>query len=139
MDEKRRSRLPAVGGSSLLVMFAVLCLTVFALLGLSAVRAGGRLSEASAESVAAYYAADRQAETLFARLRSGDLPEEVLPCPCGGTEGYAYTCPISSTQQLCVEIHHENGEWTVVRWQAESIASWEEEEASLGLWDGTWF
>ena len=57
MDEKRFSA-PIVGGSSLLVIFAVLCLTVFALLGLSTVQAGGRLSEASAEAVSAYYAGD---------------------------------------------------------------------------------
>ena len=61
MDEKRFSA-PAVGGSSLLVIFAVLCLTVFALLGLSTVQADGRLSGASAEAVSAYYAADCRAE-----------------------------------------------------------------------------
>ena len=52
MDEKRFAA-PAVGGSSLLVIFAVLCLTVFALLGLSTVRADGRLSDASAKAVSA--------------------------------------------------------------------------------------
>ena len=53
---------PAVGGVSLLVVFAVLCLTVFALLSLSTVRADARLSEASAQSVADYYAADCEAQ-----------------------------------------------------------------------------
>ena len=51
MDKKHRFSFPAVGGSSLLVIFAVLCLTVFALLGLSTVQAGQRLSNASAEAV----------------------------------------------------------------------------------------
>ena len=45
MNKERRMRIPLVGGSSLLVIFAVLCLTVFALLGLSAVQAGGRSDE----------------------------------------------------------------------------------------------
>ena len=51
MDNKRRFTIPIVGGSSLLVIFAVLCLTVFALLGLSTVQAGERLSQKAARAV----------------------------------------------------------------------------------------
>lgn len=58
MSERRRFSPPTVGGSSLLVIFAVLCLTVFALLSLSTVQADGRLSQTSAEAAQAYYAAD---------------------------------------------------------------------------------
>ena len=52
----------AVGGSSLLVIFAVLCLTVFALLTLSTAAADSRLSQDAADAVEAYYQADSQAE-----------------------------------------------------------------------------
>ena len=136
MGEKRtRFGLSAVGGSSLLVMFAVLCLTVFALLALSTVQADGRLSAATAESVRAYYAADCQAEEIYARLRAGELPPGVSPCGCEG-EGYAYTCPISETRQLRVELHRDETGWSVLRWQAESTAAWENDE-TLDLWDGT--
>ena len=45
---------PALGGISLLVVFAVLCLTVFALLSLSTVRADERRSDASAQAVTNY-------------------------------------------------------------------------------------
>ena len=51
---KERFSPPALGGSSLLVVFAVLCLTVFALLSLSTVRADGRLGDAAADAVAGY-------------------------------------------------------------------------------------
>ena len=73
MDERKQAELspPPVGGASLLVVFAVLCLTVFALLSLSTVRANGRLSEASAQAVADYYAADCAAQEILARLRAG--------------------------------------------------------------------
>lgn len=136
MDEKRvRSSGAVVGGSSLLVIFAVLCLTVFALLSLSTVQADGRLSQATAESVAAYYAADRAAEEIYARLRAGESPEGVIPCPCEA-EGYAYTCHISQTQLLCVEVHRTEEGWRVLRWQAVSAADWEADD-SLNLWDGT--
>ena len=81
MEDKKRFSPPVVGGSSLLVIFAVLCLTVFALLSLSTVRADVRLSEASAQAVSGYYQADCQAEAILARLRSGELPPRGN---CGG-------------------------------------------------------
>lgn len=131
MDE-RRSSPPAVGGSSLLVIFAVLCLTVFALLGLSAVQANGRLSDASAQAVSDYYTADCQAETILARLRAGELTEGVT-----ASDGlYTYQCPISETQTLMVEVRLEGTEWTILRWQAVSIADWESAD-TLSVWDGT--
>lgn len=135
MDKKARFRIPVVGGSSLLVIFAVLCLTVLALLSLNAIQADGRLSQAAAQNVAAFYEADTRAEEIFARLRNGEIPTGVTTCNCE-EEGYAYTCPISETQQLCVELHREGDTWTVLRWQAESIAQWENDE-SLHVWDGT--
>ena len=76
MDKDTRMSTPIVGGSSLLVIFAVLCLTVFALLGLSTVQAGGRLTQTTANAVAAYYEADCAAEKIFARIRMGELPDE---------------------------------------------------------------
>ena len=105
MDERKQAELspPPVGGASLLVVFAVLCLTVFALLSLSTVRANGRLSEASAQAVADYYAADCAAQEILARLRAGEEPEGVEFEGFG--ELYAsYACPISDQQELRVEV-----------------------------------
>ena len=132
MDDQRRFPFPIVGGSSLLVIFSVLCLTVFALLGLSTVQAGGRLSQARADAVSAYYQADAQAEELFARLRRGELPQEVTR----QGEVYSYTCPISETQQLRVELRKDPSAWIVLCWQAESTAAWVPDD-TLNVWAGT--
>lgn len=132
MGEKERFSPPAVGGSSLLVIFAVLCLTVFALLGLSSVQASGRLSDASAQAVSAYYDADCRAEEILSALRQGEVMEGVQQEEDGV---YAYTCPISDTQALEVRVRVDGGAWTVLRWQAVSTAQWEADE-SLDLWDG---
>ena len=132
MDKDFRMSPPLVGGSSLLVIFAVLCLTVFALLGFSTVQAGARLSQSTAKAVSAYYQADCQAEEIFARLRSGELPAGVTK-----TEDiYSYVCPISDTQQLQVALQKEADGWTVLRWQAESTADWNADN-TLNIWDGT--
>lgn len=123
---------PAVGGASLLVAFAVLCLTVFALLSLSTVRADDRLSQASAQAVEAYYQADCEAQEILARIRAGELPENV------SFDGsvYSYECPITDSQSLVVEVFFRDGEYTILRWQSVPMVVWETDD-NLYLWDGT--
>ena len=134
-QSKQRFSPPAVGGISLLVVFAVLCLTVFALLALTTVQADNRLADASARAVTDYYAADCQAQEILARLRNGERPEGVK------TEGAApvqvsYACPISDTQELQVSVRIEaDGSYTVLRWQAAPTGEWESDD-SMDVWDG---
>jgi len=131
MDDKRSGFPAMVGGSSLLVIFAVLCLTVFALLSVSTAQANRRLSEQTVQAVEEYYAADCHAEEILARLRAGEMVPDVAH------EGsvYRYTCPISDTQLLCVQVRLEGESYTILRWQAISTARWEEDD-SLHVWDG---
>jgi len=129
--DKQKEKAPIVGGSSLLVMFAVLCLTVFALLGLSTAQADKRLSDAAADAVTGYYEADSAAEAILAEIRSGNIPEGVTVID--SSKILSYSCPISKTQVLCVEVSAENYE--VVRWQAVSTTNAELDE-SVEVWDG---
>lgn len=124
-----KNQFPVIGGSSLLIIFAVLCLTVFALLGLSTVHANKRLSDISIQAVSDYYAADAEAEQILARLRTGEIPE------CVSREGdvFSYTCPISDTQALRVAVR--GGDWHVLLWQSVPTESWQADE-SLNLWNG---
>lgn len=132
MKEQRVSRTPAVGSSSLLIIFAVLCMTVFALLGLSSVQADSRLSDTAAEAVEAYYAADCQAEEILSRLRDGQTVAGVTE-----SDGvYSYVCPISDTQELSVQVQLYDGGYTILQWQAVSTAEWVPDD-SLTLWDGS--
>lgn len=127
--QNQKTPFPAIGGSSLLIIFAVLCLTVFALLGLSTVHANKRLSDISIQAVSDYYAADTQAEQILAELRAGEFPEGV------SREGdvFSYACPISQYQELQVEVR--SSDWKILRWQAVSTTEWQADE-SLNLWNG---
>ena len=58
-----------LGGTSLMLIFAVLCLTVFAVLSLSTAKAGDQFSESMQASVQAYYEADNEAEGILAASR----------------------------------------------------------------------
>lgn len=137
MSERRGERfsVPTTGGVSLLTVFAVLCLTVFALLSLSTVRADGRLGEASRQAVTDYYAADRQAQTILARLRLGEEPESVTMQRDGGGTFASYACPISDSLELQVEVELKGEGYSVLRWQAAPVGEWEFDD-SLDLWDG---
>ena len=131
MKQNSKLSLPAVGLSSLLVIFAVLCLTVFTLLSVSTVSANQRLAQSSRQTVIGYYRADSQAEEILSRLRSGEIPQGV------SREGnmYTYSCPISDTQTLAVCVEVEGQQYQILRWQAISTADWEAED-KLPVWNG---
>ena len=126
---EQKVQAPMVGGSSLLVIFAVLCLTVFALLGFCTVQADKRLEQISVQAVEDYYTADTQAERILAQLRNGQLPKGVQL-----RDGiYSYCCGISDNQAIQVQVRAED--WKVLRWQSVSTIHWTESD-SLQVWDG---
>lgn len=118
---------PALGGSSLLTVFALLTLCVFALLSLSTVLAEKRLSDAATEDIIAYYAADLQAEQTLARLRCGDLSPE--------TSQYLQTFPISVSRCLLAEYENDGTAWQLVRRQVVAHAPGNA-AGTLPVWDG---
>lgn len=117
MSSEHKFSPPVSGGTSLLIIFSVLCLTIFALLSLSTVQANCRLSDASINASLTYYAADQKAESVFSQLRHGEIPDAVMV----SGNLYSYSCPISETQVLNVVVRKDNDSWTVLRWQAESL------------------
>lgn len=125
---------PATGGISLLVAFAVLCLTVFALLSLTTVKAQGRLTDASLRAVTEYYAADGEALEILAALLRGEHPDGVT-----SEDGvYFYTCPVSETQVLEVEVRILENGYDILRWQAVPDGR-DGENTGFDLWDGGGF
>lgn len=130
-DKTSFAATPAVGGVSLLTVFAVLCLTVFALLSLTTVQADRRVSQAAAQAVSGYYEADCQAQEILTRLRGGEAPEGVERA--GDT--YTYRCPISQTQTLVVEVRVAEGDYQILRWEAQAAQVWEPDD-DMHLWTG---
>lgn len=131
MNKKRLPVPVPVGGSALLVIFAVLCLTTFAMMSLATVQANRRLTAASAEAACAYYRADAAAERTLAQLRGGEIPRGVT---VSGTT-YAYDAKISQTQKLQVKVRIDGKKYEILEWRAVSTAKWEPDD-SLHVWDG---
>lgn len=131
---------PALGGSSLLVVFAVLCLTVFALLSLSTVRADLRLAETSRQAIADYYAADAAAQETLTKLRRGEQVEgvEVVSVEYEDhcEEFYTYAIPVSDTRELRVEVRIDAPDsYEVLRYQVVGTGEWSS-GGGLDIWDG---
>ena len=122
---------PAVGGSALLVIFSVLCLTVFALLSLSTVQAEQRQADAAAEAVREYYDADLLAQETYARLRSGETVEHVRQAD----GSHVFEIPISRRQLLTVRLEKEGEIWRILQWQAVPVET--ESDEGLDVWKGT--
>ena len=121
----KKTNVPApVGGSSLLVIFSVLCLTVFSMLVLATVKADERLADASCESVKAYYKADCEAEEILAKLRLGMTVDHVIQ----KGNYYAYSCKVSDTQVLSVVVEIRGQEYQVHQWKLEETAQWKPQE-----------
>lgn len=120
-----------IGISSLLVIFGVLCLCVFALLSVSTVQNQQRLSDRGAEAVTGFYEAQAQAQEILARLRCGELPEGVKE-----ENGlYSFSCAVSETRVLQVTVRLRGSDYEILRWQTVSAADWNPED-SLPVWDG---
>ena len=130
MKKKKDFAAPNIGGSSLLVIFAVLCLTLFCLLSLSTVLAEQRLSDAYGQAAARWYAADLEAQKIYARLRCGETVEGVEQID--GQHTYSVT--VSEHQTLRVTLENRNGSWEVISWQ--TLAHMEERDNTLPVWQG---
>ena len=130
MKERKDFAAPNIGGSSLLVIFAVLCLTLFSLLSLSTVLAEQRLSDAYGQATARWYAADLEAQEIYAKLRSGEAVESVEQI-----DGqHIYSVTLSEHQTLRVTLENRNGSWEVISWQ--TLAHMEETDNALPVWRG---
>lgn len=131
---------PVVGLLTLLVIFAVLCLTILAVLSYSTAKYEKALSRKNADAASAYYEADGwctdAANDLYAVWREGgDLTT--------AAEKYGGSCQngvvtfsrvVDDARFLTVKID-TRGAFTVTAWNTVPRGEWEADD-SLHVWDG---
>lgn len=151
-----------VGGSSILVIFVLLCLTTFATLSMVSANADYKLTQKASEAVSNYYAADCLAEEklaqidgLLAQSYTADADqyyassaaalatvEGVSVSRAGADMQISYTIPASETQELSVVLTTAHpasaAEPRYVRtaWNIVSTVQHDTEGDTLNLWDG---
>ena len=141
--KKKESAPFGAGVSSLLMVFVVLCLTVFGVLAYMTARADSRLTQRSAQMVQAYYAADAEAEEALARLDAAllEMPEKEALESAGFTVGAneqpltgKLEIPVDGTRIYRMQVEISGGDYRITVRQTEDNTVWEDE--ILDVWDG---
>jgi hypothetical protein len=132
-----------VGSASIVLIFAVLCLTVFALISLSSVKNDKALTDSNVKLVKAYYEADTLAECILADIMSGGLQETVRGIEI--TTGFdmdifadtvSFDVPILNDKVLHVAAAFGFDGTEILIWSMRDLREWHENEDHLPVWDG---
>lgn len=114
-----------IGGGLVILIFSVVCLTIFAVLSLSSALTNKAAADKRAQMVMGYYEADTLAEYFLA-----EILEE------GGRSGtVTFTCPVSESKELYVEAVILEDSYNILEWRLRDTADWEEDK-SLPVWSG---
>lgn len=95
MEQKSARNIINIGISSIIFLFIVLCLSVFALLSINSARQSYDTVMRNADAVTAYYAADSQAQQWLHELRKEDARTG---------DPLKKEFPVSDSQTLSVEV-----------------------------------
>lgn len=149
MQSERKSSGINIGSASIIMVFAVLCLTVFAVLSFITANSEYKLAVKSANSVKDYYAADTAASEVVASISTmadatnGSFTEMSKQLTKAGFETENTTSglvisfkeKVSDTQDLSVNVTFDGKNIIVNSWKLESSASWTPSD-SAQLWGG---
>lgn len=137
-----------IGSASIVMIFAVLCLTILAVLAFETAEYEHRLAEKSASAAQAYYVADGIAEERYQQIyellknnaANASLYEqlEALGVVVNAQKDaviLTYTVPIDDTQALQAVLRQEDGILRTEQWKTVSTVQWKYED-SLQVWDG---
>lgn len=133
-----------VGSASIVLVFAVLCLTIFSLITFVVAGNDKALVEAKAEMVTGYYKADALAEQIFVDLLALDSMPEVkhgVEIHTGwdeelGIETTYFYSPISEDKALFVNFTVNNdGTYYILSWRMHDMYEWQY-DGSINIWAG---
>ena len=134
------------GAVSLVVIFCVLCMAVFAALTFATANRERTLAELDALRAKEFYQADAAATEIAAALRAGDraLADELFALAAGAEQAdfpaeilYAetedgtladYSIPAGGEQRLEVQLRLRDGTMDVLRWKKVYAGSWETDD-----------
>jgi hypothetical protein len=133
-----------IGSASLILVFAVLCLTVFSLITFVVARSNKALSDAEAKLVTGYYEADAIAENIVADIIQADIaPDNIRGIEItygldfeSGAETAYFICPVSEQKELYVNLVIYEDSYNILSWRMFDIGKWVIDD-SLNVWQGT--
>lgn len=156
MNKKNGTSGLGVGYVSVMIIFAVICLTIFAVLSFSAASSSDGFNERSGEYLKQYYAADSAAKSKLAELdgiarsaaETGFFEDEFEYAVSERVEGVSlkrtadgfsavWTEKINDRQELSVEVSFTSaGGCEITKWKSRTIST-DSSDDHLGVWDGS--
>jgi len=132
-----------VGSASIVLMFAILCLTIFSLITFVVAVNEKNLIDVKVNLVTGYYEADTLAEHILADI----LAAETIPDSIRGVNIYSgwdddrgvetkyFFCHISDIKALYVNLTVKDGSFDILSWRMYDTDDWEYDD-SLNVWTG---
>ena len=124
-----------VGSASIILVFAVLCLTVFSLITFVVAGNDKALVQTETKFVLGYYEADALAEQVMAELlKAGPagIPDKVLGVDIGSdwdmdlwADILYYACPLSEDKELYVKLAVYDDTFDILSWRMRDTGEWE--------------
>lgn len=154
MNKKVKTQGAGVGYVSVMLIFAVICLTIFAVLSLKAALSDESINERSGEFLKQYYAADTMAKEKLSELndfafelKNSDFFEDEFEEKTKSIDGVvarrspdgisvSFSVEINERQELAVNVvFDDNGKYTVNKWQSRTVAI-DDSNSHINVWDG---
>ena len=132
-----------VGSASIVLVFAVLCLTIFSLITFVVAGNDKALVDAKVHLVSGYYEADALAEQILVDILKADAVPETIR----GVDIYTewndeletdttyFFCSISNIKALYVNIAIRDDSFDILSWRMWDTDEWEFDD-SLNVWSG---
>ncbi len=127
------------GAASIILVFTVLCLTVFAVISLTQATSDRALAQSAERMVKGYYEADTLAERIISRLIKTELRDgrvwdvEVTSRNEDGRGIVSFAIPVTVGKELFVEAAIVGSECEVLVWKTRDIGS-QESEPGTPVW-----
>ncbi len=150
MANERKTAGVNIGGASIIMVFSVLCLTIFSVLTLVSANAENTLAKKSATVITDFYTADANAtETLASvyeivdeqkglqdiQTRVAKIDSSILVEKKSSMLYISYSEKIDDNQNLNVQLRTNGKKVDILTWKVESIAEWEPDD-SISIWQG---
>lgn len=139
MANQRKTAGVNIGGASIIMVFSVLCLTIFAVLTLVSANAESNLANKSVTSVKNYYEAEAQANNTLSEIykivdEQSDLQgikanvlklsNTVSASDDGGKLIISYSEKIDDSQELKAKLSTDGKNIKILSWKVQSTAEW---------------
>jgi hypothetical protein len=134
-----------IGSASIVLVFSVLCLTIFAIISYSSALTDRALVDVEARLVSRYYEADKLANLIFAELlQADDIPETLYGVEITtewdfwgfSVESISFTLEISDKREMYVVLGVHYDTMDILTWRMRDIGgAWESDDV-LNIFDG---